>query len=88
MATDDLSLEEFGDSTALTLAEQFRMEGREEGSLRASQRLVLDALDLRFGPVPAGLREAIESISNPEKLRSLLRAAIVADSIESFSAGL
>jgi len=86
--------------TALTLAEQFRMEGREEGreegrsqgreegSLRASQRLVLDALDLRFGPVPAGLREAIESISNPEKLRSLLRAAIVADSLESFSAAL
>ena len=82
--------------TALTLAEQFRMEGREEGrsqgreegSLRASQRLVLDALDLRFGPVPAGLREAIESIGNPEKLRSLLRAAIVADSIESFSAAL
>jgi hypothetical protein len=78
--------------TALTLAEQIRMEGREEGreegSLRASQRLVLDALDLRFGPVPAGLREAIESIGNPEKLRSLLRAAIVADSIESFSAAL
>jgi len=82
--------------TALTLAEQFRMEGREEGrsqgreegSLRASQRLVLDALDLRFGPVPEGLREAIESIGNPEKLRSLHRAAIVADSIESFSAGL
>ncbi len=82
--------------TALTLAEQIRMEGREEGrsqgreegSLRASQRLVLDALDLRFGPVPAGLREAIESIRNPEKLRSLHRAAIVADSIESFSAAL
>ena len=82
--------------TALTLAEQFRMEGREEGrsqgreegSLGASQRLVLDALDLRFGPVPEGLREAIEAIGNPEKLRSLLRAAIVADSIESFSAAL
>ena len=82
--------------TALTLAEQFRMEGREEGRsqgreeerTKSRRQAVLDALDLRFGPVPAGLREAIESIGNPEKLRSLLRAAIVADSIESFSAAL
>jgi len=56
--------------------------------MASRRQAVLDALDLRFGPVPAGLREAIESISNPEKLRSLHRAAIVADSIESFSAGL
>ena len=41
-----------------------------------------------FGPVPAGLREAFASIGNPEKPRSLLRAAIVADSVESFSAAL
>jgi hypothetical protein len=45
---------------------------------------VLEALALRFGSVPDGLRDTLYAIADPEKLRALLRAAIVSDSLESF----
>jgi hypothetical protein len=49
---------------------------------------VLEALDLRFGPIPDGLRDSLNAIADPEKLRTLLRAAIVSDSLDSFAASL
>jgi predicted transposase YdaD len=61
-----------------------RQEGRHEGTLAASRQSILEALDLRFGPIPDGLRDSIGTIADPEKLRALLRAAIVSDSLESF----
>jgi predicted transposase YdaD len=75
-------------TSAMTLAQQLRQDGIQEGSLAASRQSVLEALDLRFGPIPDGLRDSIEAIADPEKLRALLRAAIVADSLESFAASL
>ena len=75
-------------TSAMTLAQQLRQEGRQEGTLAASRQSVLEALDLRFGPIPDGLRDSIEAIADPEKLRGLLRAAIVSDSLESFAASL
>jgi predicted transposase YdaD len=65
-----------------------REDGRNEGTLAASRQSVLEALDLRFGPIPDGLRDSIEAISDPERLRALLRAAIVSDSLEAFTASL
>jgi predicted transposase YdaD len=64
------------------------LKGRQEGSLAASRQSVLDALDLRFGRIPDGLRDSIEAVADSEKLRVLLRAAIVSDSIESFAGSL
>jgi predicted transposase YdaD len=64
------------------------LKGRQEGSLAASRQSVLDALDLRFGSIPDGLRDSIEAVADSEKLRVLLRAAIVSDSIESFAGSL
>jgi hypothetical protein len=91
-------------ASAMTLAQHLRQEGRQdglqegfktgelkgrqEGALAASRQSVLEALDLRFGPIPDGLRDSIEAITDPEKLRALHRAAIVADSLESFAASL
>jgi hypothetical protein len=72
----------------MTLAQHLRQEGRHEGTLVASRQSVLEALDLRFGPIPDGLRDSIEAIADPGKLRALLRAAIVADSLDSFAASL
>jgi predicted transposase YdaD len=76
----------------MTLAQQLRqegrIEGRHEGTLSASRQSVLEALDLRFGPIPDGLRDSIESIADPDKLRALHRVAIVSDSLESFAASL
>jgi hypothetical protein len=48
----------------------------------------LDALDIRFGPVPEGLRQTIETIQDEARLRALLQAAIQAASAESFAQGL
>ena len=83
-------------TSAMTLAQQLRqegriegrLEGREDGRMEERRQSVLEALDLRFGPIPDGLRDSIEAIADPEKLRALHRAAIVSDSLESFTASL
>jgi predicted transposase YdaD len=91
-------------TAAMTLAQKLRQdgiqegfatgkqEGREDGRMEerthSRRQSVLEALDLRFGPIPDGLRDSIEAISDPEKLRALLRAAIVSDSLEAFVTSL
>jgi hypothetical protein len=89
---------------AMTLAQQLRNEGRQEGrsegrqegrqegerkgSVATGRQAVLEALEIRFGPVPEGLRESIAEIDDPARLRVLLRAAIVSASMETFAAAL
>jgi hypothetical protein len=91
-------------TSAMTLAQHLRQEGRQEGiqegfksgkqegrhegTLAASRQSVLEALDLRFGPIPDGLRDSLNAIADPERLRALHRAAIISDSLESFAASL
>ena len=87
-------------SSAMTLAQQLRQEGIQEGFNTGKQegrmeertysrrQSVLEALDLRFGPIPHGLRDSLNAIADPEKLRTLHRTAIIADSLESFAASL
>lgn len=85
---------------AMSLAEQLREEGREEvrqesrslaqqfrqeGLIASKQQDIVEALGIRFGSVPEGLREGIETINDPAKLTTLLRAAIRCADIESFS---
>jgi hypothetical protein len=71
-----------------SLAEQFRQEGRQEGLVFSKQQDILEALQIRFERVPEGLREEIESIADTARLQSLLRAAIRSADIESFAAEL
>jgi hypothetical protein len=87
-------------TSAMTLAQQLRQEGIQEGFAIGKQegrleerthsrrQSVLEALDLRFGPIPDGLRDSLNAIADPEKLRALHRAAIVSDSLEAFAASL
>jgi predicted transposase YdaD len=79
-------------TTAMSLAEQLRQEGRQEGLQKglviAQQKAVIEALEIRFGQVSEGLREAIESIEDESGLRLLLKSAIQAASIEDFSKAL
>jgi predicted transposase YdaD len=65
-----------------------KQEGREDGRMEERRQSVLEALDLRFGPIPDGLRDSLNDITDPEKLRALHRAAIISDSLESFAAAL
>lgn len=62
-------------------------EGRQEGLIAAKQNDVLDVVEVRFGKVPEGLREAVESIQDEIRLSALLKAAIRAGSLEELTRG-
>ncbi|HRQ87927.1 MAG TPA: hypothetical protein PLA50_03970 [Bacteroidia bacterium] len=74
------------------LLEEGIERGREEGIERgreAGQRAdILEALEIRFGTVPEGLREAVEVASGQERLRGLHRAAILSATLEEFAQAL
>ena len=86
-------LREEGRKEVRSLAEQFRkegrqaghQEGRQEGLIASKQQDIVEALEIRFGTVPEGLREEIELIGDLSKLTSLHRAAILCADIESFA---
>jgi len=74
----------------MTLAQKFReegkQEGREEGRVNALRQAVCSVLDVRFGTVPEGLREAVELVHDAAKLESLHRQAALSASLEEFAA--
>lgn len=72
----------------MTLAQQYRQEGRQEGILASRRQDVLEALEIRFARVPEGLRETVEAINDEAKLRTLHRAAIQCNSVEEFAASI
>ncbi len=65
-------------------AEGFR-KGLQTGAISARQKAVLDALEIRFGPAPDLIRSSIEALQDEARLRSLLRIAIQAASLEAFA---
>ena len=71
-------------TTAMSLAQQLHHNGRKEGI----QNSVIEALEIRFEHVPAGLAEAIRGIHDEARLHSLLKAAIQAATLEAFTAAL
>ena len=79
-------------TTAMSLAEQLRQEGhlagRQEGHLAGRQEAVLAYLEIRFGPVPQGLVEAMRLVADPARLESLQRTSLACASIEEFAAAL
>ena len=80
----------------MSLAEQLRQEGhlagrqegRREGHLAGRQEAVLAYLEIRFGPVPQGLVEAMRQVADPARLESLQRTSFTCASIEEFAAAL
>ena len=64
----------------MTLADQLREEGLQEG--------ILEALEIRFGQIADGLREAVTSVHDLARLRSLHKAAIQGPTLEDFSRSL
>jgi predicted transposase YdaD len=73
---------------AMSLAEQFRQEGRQEGLILSKQQDILEALEIRFQRIPEGLREEIDLITDTAKLQSMLRAAIRSATLEEFAEAL
>jgi predicted transposase YdaD len=88
---------------AMTLADSIREEGLQKGLQKGRQegrmegllegiaslhRALLEVLEVRFGPVPAGLAETLSAVSDLEKLKALHRAALTCPDLESFALGL
>jgi hypothetical protein len=69
----------------MTLADQLRLEGKEEGQLLAFRAAVQRALEIRHGSCPAGIREALDAIDDPRRLEQLLETAIRSESLELFA---
>lgn len=85
---------------AMTLADQFRLEGRLEGLQTGRQEghqkgrreglkeAILSNLVIRIGPVPEGLAEAVRQIVDLEQMQNLQRASVTCSSFEEFTKAL
>ena len=79
-------------TTAMSLAQKLRQEGHQEGRQEGRQEAlrdnIIEALGVRFGNVPPGLREEIQLLAEEAKLHQLLRTAIQCPTLEAFAAAL
>ena len=73
---------------AMTLAQQYHNEGLQKGLQKSRQEEVIEAWEIRFERVPAGLADAVRDIQDEAHLRRLHRAAIRCESLEDFAAEL
>ena len=65
-----------------------RVEGRDEGRKEGMQEMVNAALGVKFSRVPENISDRLESITNRDTLKELLKKAILCDSLEQFEQGL
>jgi hypothetical protein len=63
-------------------------KGLAEGSAKARQQDILDALEVRLRTVPGDLRKQVEQIADESRLRRALRLAITEPSLQAFLANL
>jgi len=75
-------------STAELLRKEGLEQGLEQGRLTEQRAAVIGALEVRFDSVPVGLLEAIEAITDHDRLRRLFRAAIRCSDVDSFARDL
>jgi len=77
---------------AMTLADRIREEGlqrgRQEGEIHSRRQALLDVLEVRFAPIPEGLREALSGVSELDRLEKLLKVAVICPDLEAFTSGL
>jgi hypothetical protein len=64
-----------------------RKEGRAEGRLEGRRAILLRQLELRFGPLPAGVRERVEEISSSQRLNALSEKVLTVGSLEEMGLG-
>jgi len=69
----------------MSVAEKLKAQGRQEGRQQALRDIIVEALEIRFLTVPAGIREEIESIADEAKLHQLHRSAIQCLTLEAFA---
>jgi hypothetical protein len=85
---------------AMTLADRIREEGlqtglekglekgRQEGEIHSRRQALQDVLEVRFAPIPEGLREVLSGVSELGRLEKLLKVAVVCPDLESFASSI
>ncbi len=73
---------------AMTLADRFRQEGRQEGEIQSRQQSLLELLEARFGTLPEELSEMLSSLSDLNRLKALQRTAATCPELEVFISSL
>jgi hypothetical protein len=68
----------------MTIAEQLRKEGLEQGQLEATRDSVLDNLEVRFGIIPQDIVKELKGIDEIAVLRQLRKKAVVVEGLEEF----
>ncbi len=67
-----------------TFAERFKEEGIQAGRQEEAQDMLLNALETKFQAVPQEIRERVQNLTDPSKLRELLREAILSTDLNEF----
>lgn len=64
--------------------QQGMQQGMQEGSIIAAREAVIEALELRFGNLPDAIKNKLNAINDPIKLKDLLRKAITIQRFDDF----
>lgn len=72
---------EFEQKVRQEARQEGRQEGRREGQVEGMQKLVLNTLRQRFGPVPQAVRQRIREISSSAELTKLNRRILASNSL-------
>lgn len=62
-------------------------QGLTEGRIEEARELLIEALDVRFTPIPKQVAERIRRIDEVERLRSLFRKAILCKHLDGLGEG-
>jgi len=65
----------------MTWSERLEAKGFEQG-IEQIRQILLRQLSLRFGPLPAGVRQRVEAIRSVDRLTRLAEQVLVARSLE------
>jgi hypothetical protein len=66
----------------MTLTEKWKMEGLQQGLIKAKQEDIIKLIILKFGNVPEEVMKLISNINDLEELDKLFTKAILANSLE------
>lgn len=69
----------------MTIAEQLKTEGRQQGTQQTLREGILEILEVRFYIVPYGIKEQLDETNDATALRRLHRLALQAESIDAFT---
>lgn len=68
--------------SGMTWGDRLVARGREEGRVRGMQETILRLLERRFGSLPAGIREGVESTTTGERLEEIADRLLTAESLD------